>query len=58
MLFKCSNIVLIYYFNNIFMLIVKHRINSIMKLKDFNVNFGVEFDVGSYNKKIIDYVFF
>ena len=40
------------------MLIVKHRINSIMKLKDFNVNFGVEFDVGSYNKKIIDYVFF
>ena len=35
------------------MLIIKHRINSIDKLKNTNFNFGVEFDVRSHNKKII-----
>ena len=35
------------------MIIVKHRINSIKKLKKTSVNFGIEFDVRSYSKKII-----
>ena len=35
------------------MLIIKHRINSIKKLKNTNNNFGIEFDVRSHNRKII-----
>lgn len=35
------------------MILVKHRINTIDKLKKSGVQYGIEIDVRSYNKKII-----